>query len=59
MNMLLTWLGFTTITREEAAREILEREIRFIYRPTIIEVEDPTKRDRQAGCSPLDNQAVR
>lgn len=37
-------LGFEGVSREQAAQEILSREVRFQYRPIIVEV--VAKRDR-------------
>lgn len=41
----LNFLGISncSISREEAARAILERPIRIMYRPTIVEVNLPSK----------------
>jgi hypothetical protein len=41
-------LGFDSISRDEAAQEILSREVRFQYRPAIIEFTPPAERDRLA-----------
>lgn len=40
-------LGFEALSREQAAQEVLSREVRFNYRPAIVEIVPPAKRDRE------------
>lgn len=42
MRRVLRFLGIVIedMTREEAARWLLEREVRFVWRPQVVEVAD-------------------